>query len=1278
MSELSPSLTSQEAEKHERPRFDLSTILGNKVDGIEVQKDTEEMADRYLTQLEKDGSSQAQIAELAWAFRRQLQTDLARVKKEDRLKLFKEDESHAFSVALYRKLIKLSSDTLQKELARHEKEKNEINGTYEEFKSLESDLSSEREKLIALLSEMFKRAGQEPKPVHIAKRAILEAKVSELEEKLEEVKKKNPDVGALIEYDTLMEYATQLRTTGFIWTKSRQKLLQDVLTGALTSRPVAALMGETGTGKTALARAASIELSSREPERTVGGDQEKFVRLLASPAIQEGKTYYEYGPLLRAITGKQSSIDKEPSKGGGIFFDDEFNTRPTSVQRQILKFVSEARAGRKVAVPGTPLVIEVQPGFLYLAAGNPPSERYDREETGIETKREFAGNVLNVDYLEQTKDNPELFQVLLASLMDSKTGRLTSVTKAEVAPHFIKDSATGEFSLDNETSFANGFLYRFASAWGELFKAFSHKDTILHGLNPAKPKAEFYLSTFILDPGVVISWIDQYKASPKDRKNHISQFFNTKLTKYISQFPEDEQTLVYNYLKTFNVSPKEALENAKPSAQVLTPKEIGYLNPNVPRPKEKAAPPTFEAIDYIDPETGDVLLQYVSCEVKGFPPQSKLKRKENARAVLEEKVVLLGLLFDKDTKQTIPAFAIIKSEDGKTFPISSNDLEDIYELDVPPSPPETGTPFTYDKVKAQEYGFSELKVEKHEKSQKIIDAVYTRDPKYVTLHRVGTTDPDSATTPKAVLTVDKYKVNEDVLKQDWLLVCPDLPNIPEKSMWYFQALADHRLSNTIDNDDPNNTTNPTKPHIPKFGKDSFMLAMDFPEFDHNDTIDKQAALTPQTKKILKTLFGTEDPTGLSRDDINSALWFDHENRIQSPKAKAVIQELSQGQNPDDFELRLMRYDEYVRASKTQGYGQKNFWTHFDGYYVRGGGFRDGLIGGNRDYGGSARVDAGLRGDRYDGLASRIVFSRKSKELPPPPPSPESGLPFTYDKVKAQEYGFSELKVEKHEKSQKIIDAVYTRDPKYVTLHRVGTTDPDSATTPKAVLTVDKYKVNEDVLKQDWLLVCPDLPNIPEKSMWYFQALADHRLSNTIDNDDPNNTTNPTKPHIPKFGKDSFMLTMDFQEFDFDNPAEKQAALTPQTKKILKTLFNTEDPTNISRDDVNQALWTDHERRIQSVKALSVISELVPQGEDPNNFELRLMRYDEYARSAMSQGYGKKNLWTHFDGYYAHVVGRRGGLDGGLRDSGGSANIVGDNRGVRDGSLALRLVLSRKS
>jgi hypothetical protein len=900
----------REASREPRP-LDLAVISGVRVDDVEFPDDVEEMARLYCDDLERQGV--ATTAEVAWAFRRQLQEDLRQL-QEDLRQLIREDESLALSLAIYRRLLKTSQSKLLKELERHAQEKKAINGTYKEFKTTEKSLNTKRTKLNELLAEMFKRAGQEPKPVHIAKRAVLESCIADLEQELSGFKANSSNVAALIEYDTIREYARQLRGNGFVWTKSRHKLLRDVLTGALTSRPVAALMGETGTGKTALARAASIELTSNEPERTVGGDQEKFVRLLASPAISAEKgTSYDFGPLLRAMTGLSSSTDNpNNSRGGGIFFDDEFNTRPTSIQRQILKFVSEARPGRKVAVPGTPLTVEVQPGFLYLAAGNPPSERYDREETGIETKREFAGNVLNVEYLEQTPENPELYHLLLAGLMDESTGRITAVGKDEVSPSWTLDKTTGISTLSKDSD-SGAFLWRFSQAWGELFKAFSKQDTILHTQHPTAQKKEYFLKTFILDPGVVLSWIDQYKADPTARKGHIAKFLKTKLKTYISQFPQDEQTLVYTYLNLFGLKDDKAKEKTKPKFTTLTPQDIGYLSPNVPKPKEKPAPSTFTGKDVIDPESGD-----------------------------------------------------------------ATGIED-FEKDKEPNQPTPGelAPFAYDKAKAKEYGFSELQVEAHPKAQAIVEAIRKKEPRFVTIHKAGSPDPDSTTTPQAILTKDKPKLNLAALKAAWKSDCANLPDVPQRSTWYFQALAENRLATTIDGDNTTTIGTPSIPFIPRFGTKSFLLAMDFKEFDYNDAQEKQASITTQTKKILKHLFNTEDPTNLKRNDINTALWKDHEKRIQSDTAKAIVAELlPPTENPNNYELRLLTPDEYERAAKTQGYGNKNLWTHFDGYYQHDDGHRIGLDGGPRDYGGAAYVGNVARGSRYDFLAVRVVLSRK--------------------------------------------------------------------------------------------------------------------------------------------------------------------------------------------------------------------------------------------------------------------------------------------------------------
>lgn len=101
--------------------YDLSTILTIPVEEVEVGDDVEAMARDYLDTLLKEEATQPQLAEIAWVFRRQLQRDLKAIPVEvddertaspaesglRRLarKLLQEDESHAFSLAVYRRLL---------------------------------------------------------------------------------------------------------------------------------------------------------------------------------------------------------------------------------------------------------------------------------------------------------------------------------------------------------------------------------------------------------------------------------------------------------------------------------------------------------------------------------------------------------------------------------------------------------------------------------------------------------------------------------------------------------------------------------------------------------------------------------------------------------------------------------------------------------------------------------------------------------------------------------------------------------------------------------------------------------------------------------------------------------------------------------------------------------------------------------------------------------------------------------------------------------------------
>ena len=298
-------------------------------------------------------------------------------------------------------------------------------------------------------------------------------------------------------------------------------------------------------------------------------------------------------------------------------------------------------------------------------------------------------------------------------------------------------------------------------------------------------------------------------------------------------------------------------------------------------------------------------------------------------------------------------------------------------------------------------------------------------------------------------------------------------------------------------------------------------------------------------------------------------------------------------------------------------------------------------------------------------APRRLSAKREEQSVEDPTFSETGKPFKYDKAKAREYGRVEVELPPCPKAQELFDKIIANN-----LAFLGTDGT----------------LNREEVQRYWDANCTDLPNIPDKSWRYIENLAAGLISDTIDGD---SGKTPTKKHIPDFGKGEFFLVMGFLDFGRNDSLQKQAALSHPSMKILKPLFNKEDPTSIPREEINTALWEDHDNRIQSTKAKAIIAELLGSGisaDDPeiDNYELTLIRQDQYARLpagqaglAQTKNYGKKNLWTHFDGYDIREDGKRNGLIGGDRGCGGAARVGTYWRGRRDASVAVRLVLQRK-
>ncbi|MBI2523804.1 AAA family ATPase [Candidatus Peregrinibacteria bacterium] len=460
----------------------LRHILGQDVDDIALPPDVEERAKRLL----RMEQSPQPLAEWAYLLRREIYDMFhqARREREGRdvipvQEVLKSSPALQTKLALYRLLLRYRPEgaqdsvlgTMTHHWERHQSEKDAVNGRYEQAKNLLAERDVLQKELMDVFARIFAHRDSHADSVDIAERDVLESEISTIEKRVAALKNEEPAVAAMLQYDELQQRLREQREGGFMQFPSRRKIVHDMMAGLLSDTPLAIMYGESGVGKTAIAKQLAPTLGVPITVHTGGGDRvTPFQNLLFSREIDAQRgTYIAYGPLLQAMTGYADSRMEQQIHRGAIFFDAEFNTRPSGMQREILKFVAKAKPGSTIDVTGRNLRVTVQPGFVYVAAGNPPGSRYQRDVTPQEAYREVATKCF-VDYLDQSPDNPELFTTMVVGLLDEKTGRSRIVGAADIMPAFVRDPSLGREVLDPDPR-SGGFLWRFANAWKQTLNA---------------------------------------------------------------------------------------------------------------------------------------------------------------------------------------------------------------------------------------------------------------------------------------------------------------------------------------------------------------------------------------------------------------------------------------------------------------------------------------------------------------------------------------------------------------------------------------------------------------------------------------------------------------------------------------------------------------------------------------------------------------------------------------------------------------------------------------
>jgi len=519
-----------------------------------------------------------------------------------------------------------TKNLFQKEYSRHIKEEKEINGEYEKYKKLTTEIKKTEKQIDELTTKMFKNRGQKEDELSTLMYDNYSRGLETSKKDLKELLAQNPELSALAGYEQLVEFQRQMQKEHFVWTDSRKNIYKQLSEKMLSGRPVM-ILSESGAGKTSIVSAAANRLTGESVSRVVGGQHARAEKLFATRELAGDESYYKYQPIMEALSGKLSAKDEKPAHNGRICLDDEFNNRPSDAQMEIIKNLSgNITPGKQFQVPNTTKEETVQPNFSFIACGNPASDRYVRKDTDVAVEREFGGNVVEMDYLEQTKDNPELYQVLLTSLMD-KNHRIR-VDKTELSPNFVKQD--GKEVVD-EDSKAGGFLWRFTNAWRTMFDSFKHEENALIKASPGQPKEEFFLDKVLLDVGVVTSWLEKYKKIKLNTS--LENFLKQELKSFLSQptFSAEDKNLAKKILNHFDIDLEKKADENRIKKQVLTPQDIGWLLPNVVRPRKEKELETLDTYEIISVDGIGIEYYNVLNNVAGYDVGDILKHKETGK-----------------------------------------------------------------------------------------------------------------------------------------------------------------------------------------------------------------------------------------------------------------------------------------------------------------------------------------------------------------------------------------------------------------------------------------------------------------------------------------------------------------------------------------------------------------------------------------------------------------------------------------------------------------------
>jgi hypothetical protein len=279
--------------------------------------------------------------------------------------------------------------------------------SYEHLCQEESAVSKAEEKL----RKLYEKIGKTPGPIERKKLEEISGRKSEIEKSLKAFEL-NPETIDMLQRREIRRTQQDLERYSFAETESRAELIREVLPDLLQGAPVL-FQGETGSGKSQLAKYISEKYLGKKPVIISVSEQIKESQIIGSRGLEAGQTVFNYSEFVKA------------QKEGRPAILDEVNLMPHEFAG-IIHDLLQKRVGDIWIHPATGEEISIKAPIM--ATANLKSERYkQRYELDVATLRRFIGGAgaREIHYLDIGKKDkegnliaPETLKILSAVLSD--------------------------------------------------------------------------------------------------------------------------------------------------------------------------------------------------------------------------------------------------------------------------------------------------------------------------------------------------------------------------------------------------------------------------------------------------------------------------------------------------------------------------------------------------------------------------------------------------------------------------------------------------------------------------------------------------------------------------------------------------------------------------------------------------------------------------------------------------------------------------------------------